>query len=145
MWQTFTFCIILVVKKGANFPRKLVPLQLYSDPHLSDIPQDPLKYMALTNIVSSPALNKSGKLWHGNQEISDMLFQILIEMCSRPNHIVVDILASTGVSTRACKASGRHFFGLEADREIYEVLLKPLCTASKVTDESDDDDLRSNK
>ena len=74
-----------------------------------------------------------------------MLFQILIEMCSRPNQIVVDISASTGASTRACKASGHHFFGLEADREIYEVLLKPLCTASEVTDESDDDNLRSSK
>ena len=50
-----------------------------------------------------------------------------------------------GASTHACKASGHHFFGLEADREIFEVLLKPLCTASEVTDESDDDDLCSNK
>ena len=125
VWQTFTFSVILVVKKGANFPRKFVPLQLYSDPQLSDIPQDPLKYMALTNIVSSLALNKSGKPWRGNQEISNVLFQILIEMCSKPNQIVVNISASTGASACACKASGRHFFGLKADREIYEVLLNP--------------------
>ena len=58
---------------------------------------------------------------------------------------MVDISSSTGGSARACKASGRHFFGLEADREIYEALLKPLCTASEVTDESDDDDLHSSK
>ena len=80
MWQTFTFSIVLMVKKGANFHRKLVPLQLQSDPQLSDIPQDPLKYMALTNIMSSPALDKSRKPWHGNREISDMLFQILIDV-----------------------------------------------------------------
>ena len=133
------------VKKGADFHRKPVPLQLQSDPQLSDTPQNPLKYMALTNIVSLPALNKSGKPWRGNREISDVMFQILIEMCSRPNQIVVDISASTGGSARACKASGRHFFGLEADREIYEALLKPLCTASEDTDESNDDDLRSYK
>ena len=101
--------------------------------------------MALTNIVSSPALNKSGKPWHGNQEIFDVLFQILIEMCPRPSQIVVDVSASIGASARACKASGRHFFGLEADRVIYEVLLKPFCTAFEVTDKSDDDDLRSSK
>ena len=134
-----------MVKKGANFHRKPVPLQLQCDPQLSGTPQDPLKYMALTNVVSLPALDKSGKPWRGNREISDVLFQILIEMCSRPNQIVVDISASTGGSARACKASRRHFFGLEADREIYEALLRPLCTASKVTDESDDDDFRSCK
>ena len=61
MWQTFTFSVVLVVNKGANFHCKPVSLQLQSDPQLSDIPQDPLKYMALTNIVSSPTLNKSGK------------------------------------------------------------------------------------
>ena len=71
-------------------------------------------------------------------------FKFLL-MCSRPNQIVVDISASTGGSAHACKASGRHFFGLEADREIYEALLKPLCTASEVIDESDDNDLRSYK
>ena len=114
----------------------------HSDPQLSDIPQDPLKYMALTNIVSSLTLNKSRKPWHVNREISDVLFQILIEMCSKPNQIVVDISASIGAFARACKASSRHFFGLEADRE---VLLKPLCSASEVIDESDDDDLRSSK
>ena len=74
-----------------------------------------------------------------------MLFQILIEMCSKPNQIVVDTSTSTSGSACACKASGRHFFCLEADREIYEVLLKPLCIASEVTDESDDDNLHSCK
>ena len=145
MWQTFMFSVVLVVKKGANFHRKPVPLQLQSDLQLSDTPQDPLKYMALTNIVSSPTLDKSGKPWRGNWEISDVLFQILIEMCSRPYQIVIDISASTIGSARACKASGRHFFGLDADREIYEALLKPLYTASEVTDESNDEDFRSCK
>ena len=85
MWQTFTFSVVLEVKKGANFHRKPVPLQLQSDSQVSDTLQDPLKYIALTNIVSSLALNKSKKPWHGNREISDVLFQILIEMCSRSN------------------------------------------------------------
>ena len=38
-----------------------------------------------------------------------MMFQILIEMCSRPSQIVVDISASIGASAPACKASYLHF------------------------------------
>ena len=61
VYQTFTFSVVLVVKKGANFPGKLVLVQLHSDPQFSDTLQVPLKYMVLTNFVSSPTLNKSGK------------------------------------------------------------------------------------
>ena len=68
-----------------------------------------------------------GTPWRGSCEISDVLYQVIIEMCSKPSHVVADLSASTGASYRACKASGCHFFGLEADKRIYNALLKPLC------------------
>ena len=69
-----------------------------------------------------------GTPWRGSREISDVLYQVLTEMCSKPGHLVANLLASTSASYRACKASGRHFFGMEADKRIFNALLKPLCT-----------------
>ena len=66
--------------------------------------------------------------WRGSCEILNVLYQVIIEMCSKPSQVVADLSASTGASYRACKASGRHFFGLEADKSIYNALLKPLCS-----------------
>jgi hypothetical protein len=40
--------------------------------------------------------------------------------------VVVDLTASTGASLRACRASGRNFFGLEPDSNIFDSLLKPM-------------------
>jgi hypothetical protein len=37
----------------------------------------------------------------------------------------VDLTASTGASLRACRASGRHFFGLESDSLFFDSVLKP--------------------
>ena len=69
-----------------------------------------------------------GTPWLGSREILDVLYQVLIEMCSKPSHLVTDLSASTGASYRACKASGRHFFRMEADKKIFNALLKPLST-----------------
>ena len=55
-----------------------------------------------------------------------MLYQVLIEMCSKPGHLVADLSALTGASYRACKASGCHFFEMEVDKRIFDALLKPL-------------------
>ena len=90
--------------------------------------EDPLQYLTLTNVVNNPSLKGNGTPWHGSREISDMLFQVIIEMCTKPGHLVADLSASTGASYRTCMASGRHFFGLEPDKEIFIVLLKPLCS-----------------
>ena len=69
-----------------------------------------------------------GTPWRGSREISDVLYQVLIEMCSKSGHLVANLSASTSASYRACKASRRHFFGMEADQRIFNALLKPLCT-----------------
>ena len=68
-----------------------------------------------------------------------VLYQIIVEMCSSPGQLIVDIIASTSASTRACQASGRHFFGFEPDTEIYDALLMPLCDPSDSGSDEDDD------
>ena len=93
----------------------------------------------LWNLVSSPTLKDENSTWRGNREISDILFQIVIKMCSKVGHTVVDISASTGASYRACNASGRHFIGFKSDKEIYDVLLRPLCESGDSSDDDDDD------
>ena len=60
-------------------------------------------------------------------------------MCSSLGQLVVDIIASTGASARACQALGRHFFGFEPDKEIYDALLMPLCDAIDSSLDEDDD------
>ena len=77
--------------------------------------------------------------WRSNYKISDVLFQIVIEMCSKIRHTVVDISASTRASYRACNASGCHFIGFESDKEIYDMLLRPLCESGDSSDDDDDD------
>ena len=67
-----------------------------------------------------------------------MLYQIIVDMCLSPRQIVVDITASTGASARACQASRRHFFGFEADKKIYDALLRPLCNSSDSNLDDDD-------
>ena len=72
-----------------------------------------------------------GPPWHGSREISDVLYQIIIEMCSKLRQLVVDLLASISASFKACKASCHHYFGMEGDQKIFNKLLKPLCCFSE--------------
>ena len=107
--------------------------------------QDPLHYWTITNEVYSPTQKSSGNSWHDNQEVLDVLLQIIIEMCSLPRHIIVDSSASTSASSRASQASRHHFFGFEPDREIFEALLKPLCSSKSESEEDDDKDPTASK
>ena len=127
------------MKSSADFPRQPPPFQLNSDLELQNTVDDPLKFLTIWNLVSSPTLKDENSTWRGNRKISDILFQIVIEMCSKVGHTVVDILASTGASYRACNASSRHFIGFESDKEIYDVLLRPLCESGDSNDDDDDD------
>ena len=52
---------------------------------------------------------------------------------------MVDISASTGASYRACNASDHNVIGFESDKEIYDMLLRPLCESSDSSDDDDDD------
>ena len=72
-----------------------------------------------------------GTPWRGSREISDVLYQVIIEMCSKPEQLVADLSASTGASFRACKANGRYYFGMEGNKRIFTELLKPLCCPLK--------------
>ena len=111
---------MLLVKTGIfkddQYNRLPLPFTLNADKELTGTPEDPLPYLTLTNMVSSPALMADGTPWRGSREISDVLYQVIIQMCSKPEQLVVDLLASTGASFRACKASGRHYFGMERDK-----------------------------
>ena len=129
--QTYNFSVVLLVKTGIlkddQFDKLLLSFNLNADLELQDTPEDPLRYLTLTNVVTNPSLMANGTPWRGSCEISDVLYQVIIEMCTKPGQVVADLSASTSASYRACKASNRHFFGLRADKKIYNVLLKPLC------------------
>ena len=93
-------------------------------------------------------MKTSTMFWRGSCEISAVLYQIIVDMCSSPGQIVVDITASTGASTRACQASRHHFFGFETKKDIYDALLRPLCNSSDSNSDDNDDtdeDLRACK
>ena len=79
--------------------------------------------------------------------MSDVFFQIVVEMCTLPVQVVVDISAFTRASARACKASSCHFFGFENDQDIFDILLKPLCDSRNEDLLVDDayEDLRASK
>ena len=101
----------------------------------------------LSNHVSNPTLKASGGAWQGNHEMSDVLYHIVVEMCTLPGQAVVDITASTSASARACDASSRHFFGFESHQEIFDILLKPICDSldDGLMDDEGDKDLRTSK
>ena len=62
--QTFNFCMTLIVKSGnVNWPRMLQKLKLHSDPDFAGTAKDPIKYLLLKNIVTSPAMMPNGS--HG--------------------------------------------------------------------------------
>ena len=122
---------MLLVKTGIfkddQYNRLPLPFTLNADKELNATSEDPLRYLTLTNVVSSPTLMADGTPWHGSREILDVLYQVIIEMCSKPGQLVADLSASTSASFRACKASDRHYFGMEGNKQIFTELLKPLC------------------
>ncbi|KAG0566984.1 hypothetical protein KC19_7G101700 [Ceratodon purpureus] len=132
---TFTFSVALLMKTGRSrdhkHPRLPIPLRLNSDPQLVNTPEDPLKFLCLTNFVENPATDGKGNLWRGPHEKSEVFMQVLIDMCSKPGDVVVDLAASTGASLRACRASGRHYFGIEEDTTIFDAVLQPLLKPTK--------------
>jgi hypothetical protein len=128
--QTKSFSAALLVKSGKVmddvWDRAPTPLVLNADTDLAGTNDDLIKYLSLRNIVSSFSVSKTGEPWCGSREKSDVFMQILIEACSNEGTVVVDLSALTGTSFRACRASGRHFVGLERDKRIFDELLKPL-------------------
>ena len=127
------------MKSGADFPRQPPPFQLNSDLELHNTADDPLKFLMLWNLLSAPTAKDANSTWRGNRKISDVPFQIVIEMCSKIEHTVVDILASTRASYQACNAPSRHFIGFESDKEIIDALLRPLCDSDNSNDDDNDD------
>jgi hypothetical protein len=105
--------------------------EICSHPDLANTSKDPHKFLKLRNSVLNPVLTKAGTSWRGAREKSAIFFQILIEACSSNRSIVADLSTGTGSSVRACRASGRHFFGLEDDNDIFEELLKPLTMSER--------------
>ena len=115
------------ILKDDQYNRLLLLFTLNADKELTRTPEDPLQYLTLSNVVSSPSLMADGTPWRGSREILDVLYQVIIEMCSKPRQLVADLSRSTGASFKACKASDRHYFGMEGDKQIFTKLLKPLC------------------
>ena len=116
--------------KWNRAPKKFV---FYQDLDLANTFEDPHKFLKLRNLVPNIAMTKAGIPWRGTHKKSNVFFQILIEACLSDQLIVADLYAETRASLRACQASGRHFFGLEADNDIFEEPLKPLaCPSGKM-------------
>jgi hypothetical protein len=110
---------VLLQKSGQKgedkWDRRPIPLTLNADRELADSKGDPTKFLFLRNIVVSPLSMPNGLPWRDTREKSDVFFQILIDACSHEGSIVTDLTSLTGASLRASRASGRHFFGIEAD------------------------------
>ena len=138
--QMYNFCLVLLVNSGADFTRRPLQFQLNSDLESHSTANDPLKFLTLWNLLSVPTAKDADSTWRGNREISDVLLQIVIEMCTKASQIVLDI---SRASHRACTASRRHFISFKADKDIFDVLLKPLCELGDSIDDDKDDD--SNK
>ena len=75
---------MLLVKKGERFKRKPFPFLLHSDTELKNSTLHPLKYSMLYNHVASPKMKTSTLSWRGSHEMSAVLYQIIVEMCSSP-------------------------------------------------------------
>ena len=52
--QTYNFCLVLLVKSGADFIRQPLQFQLNLDPELYNTADDPLKFLTLWNLLSAP-------------------------------------------------------------------------------------------
>ena len=83
-----------------QYNRLPLPFTLNADKEFSGTPEDPLRYLTLTNVVSSPALMADGTPWRGSREISDVLYQIIIEMCSKPGVVLQIILVCKTIIQR---------------------------------------------
>jgi hypothetical protein len=127
--QTCNFTAVLLQKTGQRgdetWDRLPISMILNADRELADSKGDPTNLLFLQNIVDSPLIMPNGVAWRGAREKSDVFLQTLIDICSHEGSIVADLTSSTGASLRASRASGRHFFGIEADSSIYNALLKP--------------------
>ena len=97
--QMYNFCVTLMVKTGnAQWLRMLQKLKLHTDLDFAGTAKDPIKYLLLKNVVSSPALMPNREPWHSARKKSDIFFQLLINACSTFGDTVVDLTASTGAS-----------------------------------------------
>ena len=91
--QTFKFCVTLRVKSGdVSWPRMPQKLKLHSDPDFAGTIEDPIKYLLLKNIVTSPAMMPNREPWRGAREKSNIFFQLLIDACSKFGDTVVDLI-----------------------------------------------------
>jgi hypothetical protein len=113
--------------KWDRAPRKFV---FYQDLDLANTFEDPHKFLKLWISVPNIAMTKAQTPWRGARKKSNVFFQILIEACPSDQSIVANLSAEPRASLRTCRASGKHFFGLEADNDIFEELLKPLACPS---------------
>ena len=77
-FQTYNFSVLLVVKIGIlkdnRFSRLPTPLTLNADQELRGTPEDPLRYLTLSNVVSNPSLMPDDTPWRGSCEISNMFY-----------------------------------------------------------------------
>ena len=71
------------ILKDDRFSRLPIPLTFNTDQELRGTLEDPLRYLTLSNVVSNPSLMPDGTPWCRNRKILDMLYQVLIEMCSK--------------------------------------------------------------
>ena len=62
------------IVKDDQFNRLPLPFDLNADPKLQDTPEDPLRYLTLTNVVTNPSLMADGTPSRGSREILDVLY-----------------------------------------------------------------------
>ena len=76
--QTYNFSVVLLVKTGIfkddQYNRLPLLFTLNANKELTGTPEDPLRYLTLTNVVSSPMLMAVGTPWRGSHKISDVLY-----------------------------------------------------------------------
>ena len=88
--QTYNFSVVLLVKMGIlkddQYNRLPLPFMLNADRELTGTPEDPLQYLTLSNVVSSPSLMADGTPWCGSHEISDVLYQVILRCVPSPGN-----------------------------------------------------------
>ena len=73
---------MLLLKASNLFQQKPLPYKFHTNPDLQISGEDPLRLWMLSNHVSNPTLKASGGAWQGNREMSDVLYQIVVEICT---------------------------------------------------------------
>ena len=73
---------MLLVKACDLLRRKPLPYKFHTDLDLEINDKDPLRFWMLSKRVNNPTLKASGGAWWGNQEMSDVFYQIVVEMCT---------------------------------------------------------------